>query len=759
MRLSEDRFNKEKLKQTIPWHLIQDDIALFEKFTVLLNEDPSFIQSFMNQSKNGAFEGDTNAQLFLAICLEYGILYPCIPKGAYEYYQLAVDVNDPRANRRLGLAYLNGELGLPKDLLKALVYLEKAASQGDSKAILELYRSYEKGFNSDSFEQSFHNPSVPLGSQDSQNIRQMEEWAATLADLYREGMNKSLKKAVYYFILSKSFKNDLFQEIYFRWLQGKINRFEDFKKYTFQNLNDLKQEAMALQSLLREQRPHFLESSEDRKFSEKITEIESVLTNQNQMHDRIEKSIERELDLLLTVIPNSSSSHVAEPVISQTLHEDMPSENWESFLKMKELADQEDTSCQRDVALLYLFGIGFDQSAKEAFKYYEKAAEGGDSLSQLKVGMAYLEGDLGVSKNPESAVHYFQLAADQDDVRALLQLSECYEKGVGITQSSEKSFTILEYAYQLERFKPESKFLEEILTEIGRHYKNGIGVEKSLDKAIEFYTKAEELGGAMASYQLFSCNEELNKQKGRTLIDDDLNALMDDLNCEENNPIDSLFKDLKTLSHKDFTEEDSPLETLKDVRESSVQILQYTADALKTPFAQYEMGLHIENNGEKDLHKAFHYFQLAADQGQVDAMAKMAYYYSIGKGTTPSREKAFSYVKSAADRGDSESQIVTALCYMRGLGVDSSFDKALNYLQMGIETLKDEFLHSYLYMLMGDCYAEKGAEFVTKSFQNYQKSANLGLAEAQVKLAQCYIEGKGVAKNDLIAAEWLQKAY
>src|SRR5262249_26048253 len=48
---------------------------------------------------------------------------------------------------------------------------------------------------------------------------------------------------------------------------------------------------------------------------------------------------------------------------------------------------------------------------------------------------------------------------------------------------------------------------------------------------------------------------------------------------------------------------------------------------------------------------------------------------------------------------------------------------------------------------------------LTRAFDWFAKSANKGYPGACFELAQMYLKGNGVAKNEALGAEWLRKAY
>jgi len=66
-------------------------------------------------------------------------------------------------------------------------------------------------------------------------------------------------------------------------------------------------------------------------------------------------------------------------------------------------------------------------------------AENGHAPSQFRLGMLYRLG-LGVPRNPQRAVYWFDKAARQDDVGGQYWLAESFRRGEGVPVSHELAF-------------------------------------------------------------------------------------------------------------------------------------------------------------------------------------------------------------------------------------------------------------------------------------------------------------------------------
>jgi TPR repeat protein len=65
-----------------------------------------------------------------------------------------------------------------------------------------------------------------------------------------------------------------------------------------------------------------------------------------------------------------------------------------------------------NIGIMLLNGVGTNQNAAEAFRWFKISADRGLAQGQLNVGSLYMHG-AGVEKDPAKAHHYLKLAADQ----------------------------------------------------------------------------------------------------------------------------------------------------------------------------------------------------------------------------------------------------------------------------------------------------------------------------------------------------------
>ena len=103
---------------------------------------------------------------------------------------------------------------------------------------------------------------------------------------------------------------------------------------------------------------------------------------------------------------------------------------------IKSAAEQGEIAAQKNLAMLYTFGIGTKKNDKAAFKWTKAAAEQGEPESQYNnLGSLYEEGS-GVRRNYAAAAKWYRKAAEQGHARAQRQLAWICENGLAVRRDT-----------------------------------------------------------------------------------------------------------------------------------------------------------------------------------------------------------------------------------------------------------------------------------------------------------------------------------
>ncbi|GES87980.1 kinase-like domain-containing protein [Rhizophagus clarus] len=136
-------------------------------------------------------------------------------------------------------------------------------------------------------------------------------------------------------------------------------------------------------------------------------------------------------------------------------------------------------------------------------------------------------------------------------------------------------------------------------------------------------------------------------------------------------------------------------------------------------------------------------------------MFNLTLYYKNGKGTKKDLEKAFHWCQKAADSNDADAMFNLALSYENGEGTEKDFGKAYYWYQKAVDSNVVDAMHKLAFCYHNGQGTEKNLK---KAFHWYQKAAYSGHTDAMLKLTLCYYNGEGTEKDFVKAFHWYQKA-
>ncbi|MCH1430462.1 MAG: sel1 repeat family protein [Chlamydiales bacterium] len=142
----------------------------------------------------------------------------------------------------------------------------------------------------------------------------------------------------------------------------------------------------------------------------------------------------------------------------------------------------------------YGYGIEDEEEYLNPFAKTRKQALEGDSQAQMEMGMLYLKGSEGLDRDVKEAYKWYQMAANQGEPTALYTVGEMHEQGKGTVQDSEKAF----HSY----LQAANKGLPLALLKVGRMYEKGVGVVLDLRQARHWYTESAQIGDKEGLYRL-----------------------------------------------------------------------------------------------------------------------------------------------------------------------------------------------------------------------------------------------------------------
>lgn len=306
----------------------------------------------------------------------------------------------------------------------------------------------------------------------------------------------------------------------------------------------------------------------------------------------------------------------------------------------------------------------------------------------------YYKNGKGVAKDPEKAIGYFEDLIRINYPKAYYQLSQIYQKGK--FKDSSKAFHYAEKGAQLGHLGCQNT--------LAIMYRFGQGVESDMEKAFYWYEKAS-LGGHVAA---------------------------------QNN--------LGFMYKNGFGVERNYVEAIK----------WYTLSATKgnssaqTNLAfMYREGLGIERN----YREAVMWYKKAGENGSINAQVNLGKFYLEGLGVEVDYDLAFKYFKKGADEENEYGITNLAYMYEKGLGVEKDIKYAKELYEKAI---KNGFsLAQYNY---GRFLIESELKDYEQGLKYVKKAAKQKSVEAQLYMAQLFLEGKVVEKSFVNSKKWYEIA-
>lgn len=176
------------------------------------------------------------------------------------------------------------------------------------------------------------------------------------------------------------------------------------------------------------------------------------------------------------------------------------SESLKGFLEIEPSASKLKSYVQYRIGKMYCYGLGTGQDSSQAFEWFLKSAKENNKFAQFSLANLYYYGN-GVDKDLSQAFLWYQKSASQGQPYASYAVAQMYSKGECVTKDDDTAQQYYKQALSgflnLERKEQAD---ENLFYKIGMMYKNGLGTDIDISKAIEYFQRSAE--NKWSSYQL-----------------------------------------------------------------------------------------------------------------------------------------------------------------------------------------------------------------------------------------------------------------
>ena len=160
---------------------------------------------------------------------------------------------------------------------------------------------------------------------------------------------------------------------------------------------------------------------------------------------------------------------------------------------LKPLAEGGDGRAQAVLGLMFERGLGTATNTGQAIQWYEKAADQGLIPALMDLGGRYFRGD-GVKRDPARALQFWQKSADAGVREAQFNLGLAYARGLGAKKDDAAAAKWFERAAQAGYVPAEFAWATCLSA--------GLGTKRNEQGAVQWFRKAADHGFSLAAYNL-----------------------------------------------------------------------------------------------------------------------------------------------------------------------------------------------------------------------------------------------------------------
>ena len=354
---------------------------------------------------------------------------------------------------------------------------------------------------------------------------------------------------------------------------------------------------------------------------------------------------------------------------------------------------------------MYQKGLGVEQNDKLAQNYFDKwvdvyahQANEGDAKAQYMLGNYYSDG-VRHSVDEEKAVAWYEKSAQQGYIPALEVLGFIYNYGgEKIKQDHQKATKIYQKLRSIYEEEVKAGKVDAMLA-LSSMYSSGFGMEKNVQKSVEYLQLATAKGSATA----FEILADVAEREGVALPN---NQTPEDLRLEairhkELEASRGNISVMKELGFRALSENHEEVNPFTGVIKSGVDYVSAikwftaAANAGDAP-AMLELGRiynETTDQGIKSLKLAEYWFKKSADQCYEPAYFELGALYSKPDTPYENAKVAQSWYELAATQGTQEAQLMLSRALASGgKGAQPDYENALKWLlvvKYGVEKFKD----------------------------------------------------------------------
>ena len=291
------------------------------------------------------------------------------------------------------------------------------------------------------------------------------------------------------------------------------------------------------------------------------------------------------------------------------------------------------------IGKMHCCGSGTKQDHEKAFEWFYKSAKEGNKFAQYSLANLYYFGN-GVEKDLSQAFLWYQKSSSQGQPYAMYSIAQMYSKGEYVAANEETAQKYYKKALSgFLELESKDQADENLFYKIGSMYKNGLGIEADIDKAIDYFQRSAELGNRNAKRIL--ALEYISGERSERDIEKGLAMLTE---CADSGDTFSCYK-LGNLYLKG-----------EIINQDLDRAEKYLLSAADNEFTQYALGKLYLQKEKYDIMKAISYFEKSADKNMWASYQLGRLYLFGADDLEKNKEKAMQYLNLSAEQGNEYAQ-------------------------------------------------------------------------------------------------------
>lgn len=361
---------------------------------------------------------------------------------------------------------------------------------------------------------------------------------------------------------------------------------------------------------------------------------------------------------------------------------------------------------------------------------------------EYKLALKYLYGSDDEEKDIKKAIELLKKESERNNVLALYDMGNLYDRGIGFDQDDEASTELFKKAFQgFHSLLDDKKRYEYINYRIGKMYLYGQGTEIDYAKALIHFKEAEH--NIYAQYNL-GCM--FNRGLGVTV---DYNTAYAYFMKSSENPYSS-YAGAELLDNKKVVSNQNHDILYGQAYRGFIELEKQSHD----DNLQYRLGkmLYLGKGVEQNIEESLKFLEQSASMENKNAKYLLSKIY-LEQNLIDKIPIALQWLEELSEENKQASSLL-AQTYKKGVHVPQNLEKAIKYYKIAADQndVYAQYQLAKLYLDYSEVFnQQQGIDYLTMS-------AKQKLDFAQYRLGKYYLNGDMLEKNIEQAVFWMREA-